>query len=118
LLRFVLDYGKNLWFIVWTTVPLMLLAGFLGSVVATLLPNDLLRNVPFGFLVLFMASLVGTFLPVPIGFDVAVAGALLNGGLRRAMSWRWSSRSVSSASIRSSSWRARSPGAPPGCSAL
>ena len=81
LLRFVLDYGKNLWFIVWTTVPLMLLAGFLGSVVATLLPNDLLRNVPFGFLVLFMASLVGTFLPVPIGFDVAVAGALLNGGL-------------------------------------
>ena len=80
-LRFVLDYGKNLWFIIWTTVPLMLLAGFLGSVVATLLPNDLLRNVPFGFVVLFMASLVGTFLPVPIGFDVAVAGALLNGGL-------------------------------------
>ena len=33
------------------------------------------------FCVLFMASLVGTFLPVPIGFDVAVAGALLNGGL-------------------------------------
>ena len=81
LLRFVIDYGKNLWFIVWTTVPLMLLAGFLGAVVATLLPNDLLRNVPFGFAVLFMASLVGTFLPVPIGFDVAVAGALLNGGL-------------------------------------
>ena len=81
MLRFVIDYGKNLWFIVWTTVPLMLLAGFLGAVVATLLPNDLLRNVPFGFVVLFMASLVGTFLPVPIGFDVAVAGALLNGGL-------------------------------------
>jgi uncharacterized membrane protein YraQ (UPF0718 family) len=80
-LRFVIDYAKNLWFIVWTTVPLMLLAGFLGSVVATLLPNDLLRNVPFGFFMLFMTSLVGTFLPVPIGFDVAVAGALLNGGL-------------------------------------
>ena len=59
----------------------MLLAGFLGTVVATLLPNDLLRDVPFGLGMLFMASLVGTFLPVPIGFDVAVAGALLNGGL-------------------------------------
>src|SRR4030095_7849949 len=81
LLRFVIDYGKNLWFIIWTTVPLMLLAGFLGAVVATLLPNDLLRNVPFGFVALFLTALVGTFLPVPIGFDVAVAGALLNGGL-------------------------------------
>ena len=79
--RFAIDFLKSLWFIVWTTVPLMLLAGFLGSVVATLLPNDLLRNVPFGFAILFMTSLVGTFLPVPIGFDVAVAGALLNGGL-------------------------------------
>jgi len=79
--RFAIDYVKNLWFIVYTTVPLMLLAGFLGAVVATLLPNDLLRDVPFGFLLLFMTSLVGTFLPVPIGFDVAVAGALLNGGL-------------------------------------
>jgi uncharacterized membrane protein YraQ (UPF0718 family) len=81
LLRFMIDYAKNLWFIIYTTVPLMLLAGFLGAVVATLLPNDLLRDVPFGFLLLFMTSLVGTFLPVPIGFDVAVAGALLNGGL-------------------------------------
>ena len=79
--RFIIDFAKNLWFIVWTTVPLMLLAGFLGSVVAALLPNDLLRNVPLGFAALFMTSLVGTFLPVPIGFDVAVAGALLNGGL-------------------------------------
>ena len=79
--RFIIDFAKSLWFIVWTTVPLMLLAGFLGSVVAALLPNDLLRNVPLGFFALFMTSLVGTFLPVPIGFDVAVAGALLNGGL-------------------------------------
>ena len=79
--RFIIDFAKSLWFIVWTTVPLMLLAGFLGTVVATLLPNDLLRNVPLGFTALFMTALVGTFLPVPIGFDVAVAGALLNGGL-------------------------------------
>lgn len=79
--RFAIDFLKSLWFIVWTTVPLMLLAGFLGSVVATLLPNDLLRNVPFGVGILFVTSVVGTFLPVPIGFDVAVAGALLNGGL-------------------------------------
>ena len=79
--RFAIDFLRSLWFIVWTTVPLMLLAGFLGSLVATLLPNDLLRNVPFGFSILVLTSVVGTFLPVPIGFDVAVAGALLNGGL-------------------------------------
>jgi hypothetical protein len=37
-IRFVRDYAVNLWFIIWTTVPLMLLAGFLGAVVTTFLP--------------------------------------------------------------------------------
>jgi uncharacterized membrane protein YraQ (UPF0718 family) len=80
--RFVWDYARNLWFIVWTTVPLMLLAGFLGTVVSYFLPMDLLKETRFGLLGLTLVSLVGTFLPVPMGFDVVVAGALLNGGLQ------------------------------------
>ncbi|PWV99108.1 uncharacterized membrane protein YraQ (UPF0718 family) [Hoeflea marina] len=80
-LLFVADYLSNLWFIVRTTVPLMLLAGFLGAVVATLVPASLLEGAGFGFVGLVAIAVVGTFLPVPIGFDVVATGALMNGGL-------------------------------------
>jgi uncharacterized membrane protein YraQ (UPF0718 family) len=79
--RFVRDYAVNLWFIIWTTVPLMLLAGFLGAVVTTFLPTELIKDAPLGVIGLALTSLVGTFLPVPIGFDVVVSGVLLNSGL-------------------------------------
>ena len=78
---FIRDYLINLWFIIRTTVPLMLLAGFLGAVVATLVPASLLENTSFGFAGLVAASIIGTFMPVPIGFDVVTTGALMNGGL-------------------------------------
>jgi uncharacterized membrane protein YraQ (UPF0718 family) len=80
--RFAWDYALNLWFIIKTTVPLMLLAGFLGAVVTTFLPTDMLREAPFGLTMLTLAAIVGTFLPVPIGFDVVVTGALMNVGLQ------------------------------------
>lgn len=79
--RFMIDFARNFWFILYTTVPLMLLAGFLGAVVATLMPLDQLAGREFGPLGLAFAALVGVFMPVPIGFDVVVSGALLNGGL-------------------------------------
>ncbi len=79
--RFGHDFARNLWFILYTTVPLMLLAGFLGAVVATLMPLDQLAGRDFGPLGLAFAALVGVFMPVPMGFDVVVSGALLNGGL-------------------------------------
>jgi uncharacterized membrane protein YraQ (UPF0718 family) len=71
----------NLWFIIKTTVPLMVLAGALGAVVATLVPGTLLSSVPFSLSVVCLVVVVGVFLPVPIAFDVVVAGALLSGGL-------------------------------------
>ncbi|MDJ0826858.1 MAG: FG-GAP-like repeat-containing protein [Rhodobacter sp.] len=74
-------YAANLWFIIKTTVPLMLLAGFLGATAGTLLPQDLILGATFSVLVLILVAVVGTFLPVPIAFDVVVAGALLSGGL-------------------------------------
>lgn len=74
-------YAKNLWFIVKTTVPLMLLAGFLGATVATLIPPEVLQDVGFSLFTVLLVALVGTFLPVPIAFDVVMAGALLSSGL-------------------------------------
>lgn len=74
-------FAGNLWYIVRMTVPLMLLAGFLGAGVATLVPADLITGLRFGFLALLAVAIVGVFLPVPIAFDVVAAGALLSAGL-------------------------------------
>lgn len=72
---------KNLWYIVKMTVPLMLLAGFLGALVAVLLPQELITGLQFGLFALLLIAIVGLFLPVPIAFDVVVTGALLSAGL-------------------------------------
>lgn len=74
-------YASNLWYIVKMTVPLMLLAGFLGAIVATLVPQDTIVTLSFAFGLLLIFACVGVFLPVPIAFDVVVAGALLSAGL-------------------------------------
>jgi uncharacterized membrane protein YraQ (UPF0718 family) len=74
-------FAHNLWFILKLTLPLMVLAGFLGALVATLLPTDLIVDLPFAFSALILIAIVGTFLPVPIAFDVVVCGALLSLGL-------------------------------------
>lgn len=75
------DFVRNLWFIVRKTVPLMLLAGFLGAVLATALPPELLARQPFSFVTLILVAIAGSIAPVPIGFDVVVSAALLNGGV-------------------------------------
>ncbi len=81
LFGFVLTYAANLWYILKTTVPLMLLAGVLGATVGTLLPQDLILGLGFSLGALVLIALVGTFLPVPIAFDVVLAGVLLSSGL-------------------------------------
>ena len=77
----IIAYLRNLWYIIKLTVPLMLLAGFLGALVATFLPQDLILGLPFSIWALAAIALVGVFLPVPIAFDVVMAGALLGLGL-------------------------------------
>lgn len=77
----ILSYLSNLWYIIRMTVPLMLLAGALGAVVATLLPNDLIAGLSFGIMALVVIAVVALFLPVPIAFDVVVTAALLTAGL-------------------------------------
>ena len=75
------DFARDLWFIVSRTVPMMFAAGFLGAVAANLIPLEDLKDVAATPVVLLGVSLLGVFLPVPIGFDVVVAGTLLNAGL-------------------------------------
>jgi uncharacterized membrane protein YraQ (UPF0718 family) len=81
------SFGANLWFIVRTTVPLMLLAGLLGSIVVTLLPLESLADFlstigPRRTLVgMCGVALIGLFLPVPMTFDVIVTAVLWQAGL-------------------------------------
>lgn len=75
------DFARNLWFIVRKTIPLMLLAGFLGAALATALPPELLARQPFSLVTLIFVAIAGTVAPVPIGFDVVLSAALLNGGV-------------------------------------
>ncbi|WP_146591339.1 FG-GAP-like repeat-containing protein [Puniceibacterium confluentis] len=75
------SYLWNLWYIVRMTVPLMLLAGVLGTLAAVLLPADMVMGLGFSLGVLVLVAAVGVFLPVPIGFDVVMAGVLLASGM-------------------------------------
>ena len=76
---FVSDYLQDFWYIVRLTVPLMFLAGFLGALAATFIPPELIADLKFSIPVALAAAVVGTFMPVPIAFDVVVTGALLSG---------------------------------------
>lgn len=85
---FGLNYGKSLWFIVKTTLPLMLLAGFLGNVIITFFPfEDLVNGIPnpgAKFALLWTTLLVASFgvlLPVPMTFDLIIVTILLSSGL-------------------------------------
>ncbi len=79
-------FCTHLWFILKWTLPLMLLAGFLGALVVNLLPTEsLVEALPVTYVgkVLGMAgvAVVGLFLPVPIAFDVVVTAALMAAGM-------------------------------------
>ena len=78
-----ISFARNLWYIIRLTVPLMLLAGFLGSLTALLLPQELVTGLSFGIIALIAVAAVGLFLPVPIAFDVVVTGTLLGLGLEK-----------------------------------
>lgn len=76
------DYFKNLWYIIYKTVPLMFVAGFLGSVMMAILPLEtLLQNLEVSILGAIGVAILGVFLPVPIAFDVIVSSALMAAGI-------------------------------------
>jgi uncharacterized membrane protein YraQ (UPF0718 family) len=80
-------FPRNLWYIVKTTLPLMVLAGFLGTLAVNIVPMDeLARLFPGGSVLMILAglsvaALIGVFMPVPITFDVIIVSVLMATGM-------------------------------------
>jgi uncharacterized membrane protein YraQ (UPF0718 family) len=74
------SYAKSFWYVFRIALPFMLLAALLGAVVVELLPAQILmaKVSVAGFV---LVALVGTFLPVPMAFDVAVAYVAMTRGV-------------------------------------
>ena len=83
----VLNSSKNLWIILKTTVPLMVLAGLLGAAFVTIIPfESLARIMPvwgYGITLVSMLTIaiIGIFMPVPMAFDVILTAVLWQAGL-------------------------------------
>jgi len=74
------SYLQNLGRLSLVTVPLMIVAALLGAAAVELLPaSSIPVTVSIGGIVL--VALIGTFLPVPMGFDVAAAFFLMARGV-------------------------------------
>jgi len=82
----VTEVMKKLFYVIKTTVPGMVLAGFLGSALILVVPlgqMQMLGQIPMIGMIISIAalSLMCTFLPVPISFDVVLAYMLMTMGL-------------------------------------
>ena len=76
----IMQYVKNLMQVVAITLPLMVVAAFLGAVTAEVLPaTDIPASASLVGIVVI--ALIGTFLPVPMAFDVALAFVLMTRGV-------------------------------------
>jgi uncharacterized membrane protein YraQ (UPF0718 family) len=75
-----LSYLKNLARLAAITLTLMVLAALLGAIVAEVLPA---HDIPASasLLGIIAVALIGTFLPVPMAFDVAAAFVLMSRGV-------------------------------------
>lgn len=78
---------RQSWILLKQVVPIMLLAGLLGSVAVVLVPWDMLvgylpqQVTVVSVVVMAALSAFGLFLPVPIAFDVVLAASLINAGV-------------------------------------
>jgi uncharacterized membrane protein YraQ (UPF0718 family) len=83
----IVRFLKHLWYIIKIAVPLMLLAGLLGSAVITFVPWDLVSSLDialdweWSLLSMIVVALIAAFLPVPIAFDVVIVAVLMASGL-------------------------------------
>jgi uncharacterized membrane protein YraQ (UPF0718 family) len=74
------SYTKNFWYIARVGIPLMLLAAVLGAVAIEVAPPQAL-SAPVTFIGTALVCLIGTFLPVPMAFDVAIAYLAMTHGV-------------------------------------
>ncbi len=72
---------KNLFYIIKITLPLMLVAGLLGSLLIEILPSGSLSTLAMEPQTLLLIAAIGVFLPVPIAFDVLIVNILISSGL-------------------------------------
>jgi uncharacterized membrane protein YraQ (UPF0718 family) len=74
------SYLKSLWYLLRTSLPLMLLAALLGALCIQLLPHNWVPT-RVTFLGILLVSVIGTFLPVPMAFDVFASYIALRSGV-------------------------------------
>jgi len=77
-------FGGSLRYVLVRTVPLMLLAGVLGAVAVHALDVGSIMGGTTSFFPLILASLMGTFLPSPMAFDLITAQVMLSAGIAPA----------------------------------
>ncbi len=75
------NFASSLTYIVIRTVPLMFVAGFIGSAVIYLFPLEMLTDAKPTILLLFGTAMVGVVLPVPIALDIVFSQTLLIAGV-------------------------------------
>lgn len=75
------EFAKNLWFLIKTTLPLMVLAGAMGAVIVTFFPLETLAGIEVNLFNAVIVALIGIFLPLPIALDVVLAAVLMATGL-------------------------------------
>jgi uncharacterized membrane protein YraQ (UPF0718 family) len=73
-------YAKSFWYVFKIGIPFMLLAALLGALVIELVPQNALL-VPVSVAGIVLVALIGTFLPVPMAFDVIVAYLAMTHGV-------------------------------------
>jgi uncharacterized membrane protein YraQ (UPF0718 family) len=74
------SYAKSFWHIARVGVPLMVLAAVLGALAIETIPQQGL-HAPATLGGIAMVALVGTFLPVPMAFDVVIAYLAMSRGV-------------------------------------
>jgi uncharacterized membrane protein YraQ (UPF0718 family) len=74
------SFAKSFWYVFKIGAPLMLLAAVLGALVIELLPQNVLM-VQVTLAGIVAVALIGTFLPVPMAFDVVIAYIAMKRGV-------------------------------------
>lgn len=73
-------FATSFWKVFKVAAPLMVIAALLGAVVIELVPPNAL-HVAVTLLGIVLVALIGTFLPVPMAFDVVLAYVAMSGGV-------------------------------------
>lgn len=74
------SYARSFWYVARVGVPLMLLAAVLGALAVETIPQQGL-HAPATLGGIVLVALVGTFLPVPMAFDVVIAYVVMSRGV-------------------------------------